>query len=208
MLSPALSLNSAVMLMKQLCVIPLLNKHYNKILKQYKQNTSAILNYYQKDLEMKIFITFNPHIENLSQKRLLNDFRYALQKYYRKELGRRYFKHIDNQYDIAIFEENGKKFYEKMDKATHLIKYIEKDIEHKKEPHLHIIADVPLYKAIDFFNSLKDTMKSIYSSLTTDYQLIANEVDERNAWNYCKKENGNIITKIDLCQKKCYQHYC
>lgn len=157
---------------------------------------------------MKLFITFNPHIENLSQKRLLNDFRYALQKYYRKELGRRYFKYIDNQYDIAIFEEIGKKFFEKLDSATHLIQYIEKDVEFKKEPHLHIIADVPQNKATDFFNTLKDTLKSIYSSLTSDYQLIGNDTDERNTWNYCSKEGGKIFSKSDLCEKKCHQHNC
>lgn len=151
---------------------------------------------------MKLFMTYNPHIKNISQKRLRNDFRYALQRYYRKELGRRYYKHIDNQYTIAIFEEIGKKFFEKLDSATHLIQYIEKDIEFKKEPHLHIIADVPTHTEKDFFNSLKDTMESIYSSLTSDYQLIGNDVDERNTWNYCNKENGNIFTKKDLCEKK------
>lgn len=146
-------------------------------------------------------MTFNPHIENYSMKKLLNDFRYALQKYYRKELGRRYYKHINNQYTIAIFEENGKKFFEKMDEATHLIKYIEKDIEYKREPHLHIIADIPTHTEKDFFNSLKDTLKIIYPSLTTDYQLIGNDVDEKNVWNYCSKEDGKILSKNDLCEK-------
>ena len=154
---------------------------------------------------MKIFMTFNPHLENYSQKKLLKNFEDALKIYYRKELGRRYFKHMDNQYDIAIFEENGKKFYEKMDKATHLIKYIERDVEYKREPHLHIIANVPLNKATEFFNTLKDTLKSKYPSLTSDYQLIGNDVDEQNVWNYCSKENREIITKKDLCEKKCYQ---
>lgn len=157
---------------------------------------------------MKIFITFNPHLENYSKSKLLENFKYALQKYYRKELGRRYYKHIDNQYTIAIFEEIGKKFFEKLDSSTHLIQYIEKDIEFKKEPHLHIIADVPTHTEKDFFNSLKDTMESIYPSLSSDFQLIGNEVDERNTWNYCSKENGNIFTKKDLCEKKCHQHYC
>ena len=84
-------------------MIPLLIKHWDKILKKYKQNSSVILNYYQKDLEMKLFMTFNPHIENYSMKKLLNDFRYALQKYYQKELGRKYkffvfdkFFHLNN----------------------------------------------------------------------------------------------------------------
>lgn len=146
-------------------------------------------------------MTFNPHIENYSMNKLLNDFRYALQKYYRKELGRRYFKYVDNQYDIAIFEEIGKKFFEKLGEATHLMKYIEKDAEYKKEPHLHIIADVPLNKATEFFNTLKNTLESMYLSLTTDFNLIATKVDEQNVWNYCNKEGGNISTKKDLCEK-------
>ena len=41
-------------------------------------------------------MTFNPHIENLSQKRLFNDFTFGLKKYYREEICRRYYKHIDN----------------------------------------------------------------------------------------------------------------
>ena len=35
---------------------------------------------------MKIFMTFNPHIENLSQRNLMINFRKSLQKYYRKTL--------------------------------------------------------------------------------------------------------------------------
>ena len=154
---------------------------------------------------MKIFMTFNPHLENYSKSKLLENFKYALQKYYRKKLGRRYYKHINNQYDIAVFEENGKKFFEKLDSATHLIQYIEKDIEYKREPHLHIIADVPTHTEKDFFNSLKDTLGSIYSSLTTDFQLIGNDTDEKNTWNYCSKEGGNIFSKSDFVKKKCYQ---
>lgn len=154
---------------------------------------------------MNIFMTFNPHLENYSKRKLLENFKYALQKYYRKKLGRRYFKHIDNQYEIAIFEEIGKKFFEKMDETTHLIKYIEIDIEFKREPHLHILADVPLYEATEFFNFLKNTLKNIYSSLTADFELIGNNIDERNIWNYCCKENGEIFRNHDLMKKKSYQ---
>ncbi len=35
--------------------------------------------------------------------------------YYRKHLGQRYFKHKEEQYYIAIFEEIGKKFYGQYD---------------------------------------------------------------------------------------------
>ena len=151
---------------------------------------------------MKIFMTFNPHIENLSMTRLLNDFRFALQNYYRDKLGRRYFKHPENQHDIGIFEEIGKKFFEKLDEKTGLIQYIEKDSINKKEPHLHIIADVPTDEAKTFFKALENLMKSIYSSLTTDYQVIESKKDEVNTFNYCSKEGGNIITKKDLCEMK------
>ena len=157
---------------------------------------------------MKLFMTFNPHIENYSTKKLLNDFRYALQKYYRKELGRRYFKYVDNQYDVAIFEETGKKFFEKLDEATLLKEYLEMNIDFKKEPHLHIIADVPTDVGTNFFNSLKNTLESMYPSLTTDFDLIATQVDEKNVWNYCLKEGGKITTKNDLCERKCHQYCC
>lgn len=146
-------------------------------------------------------MTFNPHLENYSKSKLLENFKYAIQKYYRKELGRRYYKHINNQYDVAIFEENGKKFYERMNEATHLKEYIEMNVDFKKEPHLHIIADVPLNKATEFFNTLKNTLESMYLSLTTDFDLIATKVDERNVWNYCTKEGENIFDKKDLCEK-------
>ena len=156
---------------------------------------------------MKIFMTFNPHLENHSQRKLLENFRYALQKYYRKELGRRYYKHIDNQYDIAIFEEIGKKFFEKLDSATHLIQYIEKNIEYKREPHLHIIADVPIHTEKNFFNSLKDSMESIYSSLTSDFQLIGSDTDKRNTWNYCVKEGGKIFCKSLQHQQQAINYF-
>ena len=105
---------------------------------------------------MKIFMTFNPHIQNLSQKNLLDDFKDVLKRYYRKHLGQRYFKHKEEQYYIAIFEEIGKKFYKTYNAETCLIIYHEiKNAEFKKEPHLHIIADVPLAVLKDFFYFLK-----------------------------------------------------
>lgn len=56
---------------------------------------------------MNVFITLNPHIENLSRNKLIKDFRFILQKYYRKVLGPRYYKHKDKQYKIGIFQEDG-----------------------------------------------------------------------------------------------------
>lgn len=151
---------------------------------------------------MKIFLTFNPHIENLSQKRLFNDFRYALQKYYREDIGRRYYNYIDNQYDIAVFEEIGKKFYEVYDSKTQLIKYIDKKEPFKKEPHLHIITDVPANNIERYCEVLRTTLESNYPSLATRAQLILTKKDEINAYNYCSKEGGKIYSKRDLTEKE------
>lgn len=150
---------------------------------------------------MKLFITFNPHIENLSQKRLLDDFKFTLKKYYREEIGRRYFKHIDNQYDIAIFEEIGKKFYEVYDSETHLIKYIEKNESFKKEPHLHIITEVPANNVEHYCEVLRTNLESTYPSLSFKVELILTEKDEINTYNYCSKEGGKIYSKSDLIEK-------
>lgn len=146
-------------------------------------------------------MTFNPHIENLSQKRLLDDFRFVLKKYYRKVLGRRYFKYIDKQYDISIFEETGKKFFEKYDSKTKLYQYFEDKTQLKKEPHLHIIVDVPTNDMELFCNVLRENLENKYPSLTTRAGLILTDNDEKNAWNYCSKEGGKIFSKTDLTEK-------
>lgn len=131
---------------------------------------------------MKIFLTFNPHIENLSQNNLLNNFITILKKYYRKQLGSRYYKHKDKQYQIGIFQEIGSSDY--------------------KQPHLHIIVDVPTSMMMKFYNFLKNSLTSIYPHLTSDFQLIGSrKCDEVNVYNYCLKEDGSIITNNDLYDK-------
>ena len=131
---------------------------------------------------MKIFLTFNPHIENLSQNNLLNNFTTILKKYYRKTLGSRYYKHKDKQYQIGIFQEIGSTDY--------------------KQPHLHIIVDVPTSMMMKFYNFLKNSLTSIYPHLTSDFQLIGSrKYDEVNVYNYCLKEGGSIITNNDLYEK-------
>ena len=131
---------------------------------------------------MKIFLIFNPHIENLSQNNLLNNFITILKKYYRKQLGSRYYKHKDKQYPIGIFQEIGSSDY--------------------KQSHLHIIVDVPTSMMMKFYNFLKNSLTSIYPHLTSDFQLIGSrKCDEVNVYNYCLKEGGSIITNNDLYEK-------
>ena len=131
---------------------------------------------------MKIFLTYNPHIENLSQTTLLNHFKEILKKYYRKYLGSRYYKHKDKQYLIGIFQEIGSTDY--------------------KQPHLHIIVDVPTDKMMKFYLFLKNGLTSIYPHLTSNFQMIGSrKYDEVNVYNYCLKEGGQIITNTDLYQK-------
>ena len=107
---------------------------------------------------MKIFLTFNPHIENLSQNNLLNNFTTILKKYYRKTLGSRYYKHKDKQYQIGIFQEIGSTDY--------------------KQPHLHIIVDVPTNMMMKFYNFLKNSLTTIYPHLTSDFQLIGSRKND------------------------------
>ena len=131
---------------------------------------------------MKIFLTYNPHIENLSQTTLLNNFTMILKKYYRKYLGSRYYKHKDKQYQIGIFQEIGSTDY--------------------KQPHLHIIADVPINVMMRFYNFLKDGLTSIYPHLSSNFQMIGSrKYDEANVYEYCLKEGGAIITNSDLYEK-------
>ena len=134
---------------------------------------------------MKIFLTYNPHIENLSQNNLLNNFKEVLKKYYRKHLGARYYKHKDKQYPIGVFQEIGSSDY--------------------KQPHLHIIADVPTDIMMKFYLFLKTGLTSIYPHLTSDFQVIGSrKYDEANVYNYCLKEGGEIITNSDLYEKITY----
>lgn len=125
---------------------------------------------------MKIFYTINPHIENLSMNTLIKDFRYFLQKYYRKTIGPRYFKHKDRQFQIGIFPEKTKKEI--------------------KEPHLHMILEIKLNEIKEFQAFIKSQFKQKYPSTTDDLQFITHT--EPKVWAYCLKEDLNIITNTDL----------
>lgn len=164
-------------LLRWCCLFAHLNKSSNK--KTNKRKVTAIINYYPKEIIMKIFMTFNPHIENLSQRNLMINFRKSLQKYYRKTLGSRYFKHKDRQYQIGVFQEVGSRDF--------------------KQPHLHIIIDLPLNKVKELHHFLSNELKNIYPSLTTDCQIIkSGKYDEQNVYFYCLKEGQSITTNSDL----------
>ncbi len=131
---------------------------------------------------MKTFMTFNPHIENLSQTTLLHNFSTIIKKFYRQTLGPRYYKHKNQQFPIGIFQEIGSKDF--------------------KQPHLHIILDIPLVRMKEFYNFLRDNLKAIYPSLTSDCQIIGDRKhDLQNVFSYCLKEGGAIVTNSDLCQR-------
>ncbi len=132
---------------------------------------------------IRVYYTLNPHINNLSMNRLKNDFRYCLQKYYKKTLGRRYYKHKDKQYSIGIFPEIG-----------------EREI---KEPHLHLVIDLPLEEMKGFHQFIIDNMKKIYPSLTDNVQIEYGSSDK--LWRYCLKEDFGILTKTDLFERHNFQ---
>lgn len=125
---------------------------------------------------MKIFYTINPHINNLSMNRLLSDFRYTLQKYYRKQLGQRYYKKKSRQFKIGIFPEVGNR--------------------EMKQPHLHMLIDIPM-NAVNYFRYFVSTnLKATYPSLTDNLQEVKDKPVQ--LWSYCLKEDSNILTNEDL----------
>lgn len=131
---------------------------------------------------MKAFITLNPHIENLSKKNLIKTFRYILQKYYRGKLGARYSKHKDKQYQICVFPESGSTDF--------------------KQPHLHIIVQIPCNELEEFYFFVASNMNGYYPSLTTNCQVINNtEKDFANVLGYCLKEEGEFLVNDDLFER-------
>lgn len=131
---------------------------------------------------MNVFITINPHIENLSRKKLIKDFRFILQKYYRRTLGPRYFKHKDKQYKIGVFQEDGCRDF--------------------IQPHLHIIVDIPLKYINVFYIFIKENLLKLYPSLSSDLQIIRNTKNDLiNVYSYCLKENKTIVANNDLYER-------
>ncbi len=131
---------------------------------------------------MNVFITLNPHIENLSRKRLIKDFRFILQKYYRKTLGPRYYKHKDKQFNIGVFQEDGCRDF--------------------IQPHLHIIIDGPLKYVNLFYAFIKENLSRLYPSLSSKLQIINNTKNDLiNVYSYCLKEDNPIITNEVLYER-------
>lgn len=131
---------------------------------------------------MNVFITLNPHIENLSRNKLIKDFRFILLKYYRKVLGPRYYKHKDKQYKIGIFQEDG------------FSEFI--------QPHLHIIIDISSKYINSFYGFIKESLSRLYPSLTSDLQVIKNtKNDLEKVYSYCLKEDKPILTQNDLYER-------
>ena len=127
----------------------------------------------------KYFITINPRTVNYNHMKLLNDFRIALIKYYRKLLGKNFNKKKEQQYPIYIFMENGK-FKEKYN-------------------HLHIIADLPLNEKDNFFNFINEFFMQKYKSADNQIKEI---YDFTGILNYLKKEGCEIIANWQLFFKK------
>lgn len=144
-----------------------------------------------------VFITLNPHIINLSQDKLREDFSYILKKYYRKLLGQRHYKHKDKQYPLNFVIEKGKKFVSYID-DNHIKRYIvEKNID-INAPHLHIMMNVPLAEIKNFVRYIRKVMRIKYNKLTTDFQFIKTNRDEANVYTYCLKEDVMICSNNDL----------
>jgi hypothetical protein len=147
------------------------------------ENIRSNINQSMNENMVQAFYTINPHIKNLSQKRLYNDFRYCLQKYYRQSLGRRYYKdsNKDKQYQMAIFPEQNKNSLD------------------ETEPHLHIIIVLPKTDIEAFFTKITQMMLYKYPSLSVDIQPADNSTA---LWQYCTKEEDQAIyTKTDLFEQ-------
>ena len=127
----------------------------------------------------KYFITINPRTVNYNHMKLLNDFRIALVKYYRKTLGKNFNKKKEQQYPLYIFMENGK-FKE-------------------KHNHLHIIADLPINEKDNFINIISKFLLQKYKSLDTQIKEV---YDFTGALDYLKKEGCEIIANWQLYFKK------
>ena len=130
-----------------------------------------------------IFFTINPHIKNLSKNKLIIQFNNALKRYYRKELGQRYYKHKDKQYQLSLYPQFGKREI--------------------KETHLHLIIKAPSNKFMSFCEFIINEMKALYKGLTFDIQSIKQTpLDYIKVWTYCLREDNEIITNQDLYNMK------
>ncbi len=126
-----------------------------------------------------MFYTINPHYKDYYMEKLLDKFQFTLQKYYRKTLGPRYNLKKSEQFQLYIFPEE----------TTNII----------KEPHLHIVIDIPKDKRAFFFAFMNKNLKETYRSLTYNIQQPKNtKTDYNKLISYCSKEDKVILGKEDL----------
>lgn len=124
----------------------------------------------------KIFLTINPHQKHTSKTTLIDNFNFALKRYYRKMLGQRFYKHKDKQFTIGLFPEYG-----------------------TQHPHIHSIIEIAEEKIDYFCNFIVEQMKKTYPSLTFDTQIVKDtEEDLIKVIKYCIKEGNEFLTNQDL----------
>lgn len=153
----------------------------NKTLPNIMQ--TIITRLYKNGFIPKTFLSFNPHKTNCSHPYLVYNLRDCLKKYYSQPsvFGRRFNEHIDDQYKLVMFIENGKL----------------RDFE--KHPHLHILTELESSIALKFYCFLLFSLQNYYPDMTGNLNNIKDTPqDLLNIWGYCDKEQR----EFDLCQSK------
>ena len=128
---------------------------------------------------MNYFITIQPNKYNSSDRDLIINFKRAIQRYYRKTIGRQYHKHKDIQYKLNIDLSHGK------DNIT-------------THPHLHIIADIPDNQCYDFIRFVTVYLKKSYPKLSVDCQPLISDLDKLRAGMYSLKQSVRMYDEKDL----------
>lgn len=136
--------------------------------------TQAIITrLYKNGFIPRTFLSFNPHQTNCSQAYLAYNLRKSLKKYYSQPavFGRDFNKHIEEQYKLVIFIENGEL----------------RDFE--KHPHLHILTELSNKEALNFYCFLIYSLQNYYSYMTGQLLNVKyTPQDLLNVWGYCDKE--------------------
>lgn len=128
---------------------------------------------------MNYFITFQPNKYNASVKDLVINFKKGLKKYYRKFLGQRYNNHKDLQYKFNLDVSLGNN----------------KNCSH---PHLHIIADIPEDKCLDFMRYMVSYLRKSYPKLSPDCQPLLTELDKLRAGMYSLQQSVMMHNEKDF----------
>lgn len=162
-----------------------------------KITQAIITRLYKNGFIPRTFISFNPHQTNCSQAFLAYNLRDCLKKYYSQPavFGRRFNEHIEEQYKLVMFIENGKL----------------RDFE--KHPHLHILTELEGREALNFYCFLVYSLQNHYPDMTGNLLNIKDTPqDLLNVWRYCDKEQkefefgeskyGNVMLTHKSLQKK------